>query len=483
MKNNKKDFIYNKHNKKDTRFNTKGNLYDRVKNILSWVLIGCVLLSLVGSILGTIAFSKDCKTAKADTVSELYSFEGSSMFFPVRSMRVRQYGINQSFRLYGVYNSWLDTYEEYSAPVALIPGYNDYLRMPFFSFVEQYNKLNVLNSAIKFEQVINDAGTRYISVTHTLLPSVGLIDPNSNGYYDSLYRIPLHGFYTNTSQDIVQLDSSQSTSFNVFSDMSYYFCYSTSGDLVSFPDSTTYTGYPCVALFRYKIVGSFNCNVQKVAVGSWTRNGSTGVNDDDIYVKSMILNRYDSLYYQANYFMDYNYIRYYDNNGNYFELSSPISGNKYFLDTSDSVLTGNLVFNDRIYYLLNGENGNISAEITEAIDNYKNSEQFYDDATSKFYNEWKNTFSNSSEFKDIARARYYSIWFGEGVSSANDYTFFSLVSAPVDAVLQGFFGNGSDDTGLLNFELLGINFKSLFSGLFTLAVILWIVKFVTQQKT
>lgn len=63
----------------------------------------------------------------------------------------------------------------------------------------------------------------------------------------------------------------------------------------------------------------------------------------------------------------------------------------------------------------------------------------------------------------------------DGIAQANDYSFLGLMSAVVDAPVQAF-------TGLLNFNILGFNMLSFFTGLLTLALILWIVSKVLGNK-
>lgn len=65
----------------------------------------------------------------------------------------------------------------------------------------------------------------------------------------------------------------------------------------------------------------------------------------------------------------------------------------------------------------------------------------------------------------------YSRGYNDGANSANNYTFFSLVSAVIDAPIQAFMG-------LFNFEILGINLAGFFTGLLTLAFIITIVRLI-----
>lgn len=59
--------------------------------------------------------------------------------------------------------------------------------------------------------------------------------------------------------------------------------------------------------------------------------------------------------------------------------------------------------------------------------------------------------------------------YNAGVDSANDYTFTGLIGAVIDVPVNAF-------VSLFNFEILGVNLSGFFLGLFTLAVIICIVK-------
>lgn len=116
---------------------------------------------------------------------------------------------------------------------------------------------------------------------------------------------------------------------------------------------------------------------------------------------------------------------------------------------------------------------------------------YADDFTSRYYYVSNNT---SNEYRD-GYAKGHSVGFSEGeisgysdghkageivgynngysagANAANKYTFFSLVSAVIDAPIQAFMG-------LFNFELLGINLAGFFTGLLTLAFIITIVRLI-----
>ena len=65
----------------------------------------------------------------------------------------------------------------------------------------------------------------------------------------------------------------------------------------------------------------------------------------------------------------------------------------------------------------------------------------------------------------------YSAGYSDGVNGANEYSFFHLISAVIDAPVQAFMG-------LFNFELLGVNLAGFFTGLLTVAFIITIVRMI-----
>ena len=63
----------------------------------------------------------------------------------------------------------------------------------------------------------------------------------------------------------------------------------------------------------------------------------------------------------------------------------------------------------------------------------------------------------------------YNNGYNAGSTSAGDYTFLSLLGSVVDAPIQAI-------SGLLNFNLLGFNMLSFFTGLITVALILFVIR-------
>lgn len=59
----------------------------------------------------------------------------------------------------------------------------------------------------------------------------------------------------------------------------------------------------------------------------------------------------------------------------------------------------------------------------------------------------------------------------QGLADASDYSFFSLLSAVIDVPIQAF-------TSLFNFDLLGINLANFFYAIFTVCVILAVIRLI-----
>lgn len=69
----------------------------------------------------------------------------------------------------------------------------------------------------------------------------------------------------------------------------------------------------------------------------------------------------------------------------------------------------------------------------------------------------------------------YGTGYNAGIENASNYTFLGMIGAVIDAPIKAF-------RGLFNFNILGVNLVSLITGLFTLCVIVCIVKLVLGGK-
>lgn len=79
-----------------------------------------------------------------------------------------------------------------------------------------------------------------------------------------------------------------------------------------------------------------------------------------------------------------------------------------------------------------------------------------------------------NEGYDIGEQAGYNNGYNEGVLDANQYSFLGLIGAVVDAPIQAF-------NGLLNFEILGFNMRDFYLGLFSVCIIVLIVRLVLNK--
>lgn len=162
----------------------------------------------------------------------------------------------------------------------------------------------------------------------------------------------------------------------------------------------------------------------------------------------------------------YNYLRYFDSNNNYLNISFPIfyltnnnnnfpilatsySNNLTFVESLTSILP--IVYNTRTYFL---------SALTENDINQSS----YDLGVSAGYIDgFKNGVNSVDTQSYIEQGKI--IGYNQGVESVQKYTFFSLISAAVDAPVKAF-------TGLFDYEILGTNVKTFILSLLTLAIVL-----------
>lgn len=113
--------------------------------------------------------------------------------------------------------------------------------------------------------------------------------------------------------------------------------------------------------------------------------------------------------------------------------------------------------------------------------------QGYDEAKNEWYPKGKDEGSQLgyAEGKQDGIAIGKGQGYEEGVRDANDYTFFSLVSSLFDAPIQVILGDYDASTGqrvggLLNFDLLGVNISSFLLAIFTICIIIAVIKLVMR---
>ncbi len=229
----------------------------------------------------------------------------------------------------------------------------------------------------------------------------------------------------------------QDISFNFINVYSFYFDEERTVQTLEVPFITVaYRPIYCYFLgnlVKYQLLFSvsenFNCNIVSVELGH------------DIHSS----NQY------------FNYVRYTDVNGGTFTVS-------FFVN--DLIIEEDLL-SYRIYYLDNPANFSDSESYNYGYkagytDGYRNG-----DSTGK-----ANGYASGY---NTGLTEGYNSGYNVGVSDSNQYSFYNLFGAVLDAPVKVF-------SGLFNFELLGINLLGLITGLFTLAVIIIIIKKVMGGK-
>ena len=510
MKNNK---IYSKPKNGFCGVQNTPSKKDKVKNIFSWLLIGILCLTMCGSLLGTIAFSKDCKTARADTLT--YTFNGSNMFFNSCRFSLSSWKVGASREVSTKYTftrekvlCYYPSYESYldlsTSPISYtIPAREtnpDYFYLPQIYYGSQNTMVaiamditrreegnNVVGFNItNFEMYGNPTGTDdtffcYVSpetlvgnwkgvnglMPNSQYPSSGMINNNAvnNGYF---FVAP-----------------------NEYNYYAFYSWNSKNAPLVSDATDSWQQVYLAALMRVYVSSPAFNARIQKIEVGSYLPSIENPLNNEVFY---HFVGTDTDGYYMGSVSTPYNYVRYYDEFNSYFEYAIPVVfGSNYSQKNHNSLL-----YENRTYYINNGSGSSgggsgsfmdydsfisyyqssPSFEIdarrafeNKWLTNYKNSTAFYSDAYNSFYQDFVSVFKSSVEYENILDLEFEDgrIY---GLSQSNNFNFTTMLSAAINAPLSAF-------KDMINFELLGVNLLGLFTGLFTVAFVLFVVRKLT----
>lgn len=181
---------------------------------------------------------------------------------------------------------------------------------------------------------------------------------------------------------------------------------------------------------------------------------ATIFNPNAIYLLNIGKGRNGQIYNNFGY---YNYFTYSDTNSAMLQLNVP-----FIYTNIPSTLDINSLFLDaRKYYLISN---------TQLSDS-----QYYNQGYSQGKSDGYNIGYNEGE--QVGYNNGYSVGenigfnngYEQGSEDSNQYSFMSLISATIDAPVKYF-------QSLFNFELLGVNLQGFLTGLFTLCVIVTIVK-------
>lgn len=342
------------------------------KTVAFWVLFVLIILWTVGSIFGTLSFfnvklNSNTYTANADSVVDVYAFEGNSLFFPTNYFEGnsiydgpgsnRPFFLKFDFRISFPYSNEGDLH-----PVVDIKSFTDAASVPMGALYADFE---------------------------TWCPSI------DNGYTRLDFLYPNFG---NT----------------------FYLKYQNLGG---------YTANYGYLSLRYE--EGFNGNVQRV----------------EYYAVDFT----DTVALPSGYYVFFYHLKLFDSNGKFLDFEFDSCYDPAYVSRQS------LNFDARTYYTLNSFTDN---------EHYQNG---YDFGYSKGKNDYIN--SGFEDGKDVGFDLGYERGKADGIASANDYTFLSLFSALIDAPIQAL-------SGLFNFNVMGINMFSLVSGLFTLFVVLIIVRLI-----
>lgn len=156
----------------------------------------------------------------------------------------------------------------------------------------------------------------------------------------------------------------------------------------------------------------------------------------------------------------YNRIRYYDSNNEYAEVN--IQANEGALDTYETWEGG---WEPRTYFLANPNEMN--QDLSYNMGYADGSANGFDIGYNQGYSEaFDGAFENG-------RTQGYAEGLNAGRLEKN--TFFALITALIDAPLQAIYN-------AFDFEILGMNLRDFFLGLLSVAIIIFVIRFVTGRK-
>lgn len=342
------------------------------KTVAFWVLFVLIILWTVGSIFGTLSFfnvklNSNTYTAKADSVTETYAYEGNSFYLPT--------------------NTYTGNY-----PYIGMGGTRPFLLQFDYRISFPYTEQGDISPILDFR-----------AYTDAAYPPLSGLTSDNETYYNSFDD----GYF--------RVDMLNSNSSNVI--------------YLQYKDIQGYTAKYGYLQVTYE--NGFNGSVQRIEFSSTDFTNSAALSN--------------------HYYVFFYYLKLFDNNNKYFQFEFTSTFNPLYVSRQA------LTFDTRTYYISNAFTDN---------QNYQNG---YDYG----YQQGKNDYTNSG-YQDGLKIGYnqgYNQGKTDGIASANDYTFLGLFSALIDAPIQAL-------SGLFNFNVMGINMFSLVSGLFTLFVVLIIVRLI-----
>lgn len=484
MKNNK---IYSKPKKGFCGAQNTPSKKDKVKNILSWLLIGILCLTVCGSLLGTIAFSKDCKTAKADGPTFLYE----NCLMPTNCYNVNAYGFyvnnstvqNNQTLIHGTYYNKTDKYSYANSPYSI---YSRSSVQPLYTVGRQYLLLqNLISTDIAIKRIDESVYGEHIELTFDIFNYTGNVLSGERlygiGETNGIYSLNKAVFWVDLNSSSINTPSSTLIRIG---DTGYSYAYFNSyGSFTSIDsNSNTYVDtnklYVDLCLRFYLSSYEFSSSIAKIEKGSYTKSTAPSP------FQEVIVSWSTGEQFLSSSYIAYNYLRFYDVNNNYLEIAFPAISDTPLLFYPNTIEYTSLNIDTNASY----ERGKV-----DGVSEYIGSQKMELDARSLFWQKWLTDYKLSDSFYRDAYANFYSNFIVEykktpeyenaidyafedgriqGLTDSNNYNFTTMLSAAINAPLSAF-------KDMINFELLGVNLLGLFTGLFTVAFVLFVVRKLT----
>ena len=392
------------------------------KRISAIILLVFFSFCAIGSSFGIASFfgCQGVKEVSADSVNLIYDFKGSNIYH-------RTLGINPHAKFDPVGSTTYLSNFRFS-----LRGYND-----------------VEENSYKTEIVFT---TGYVQGDDDPYIIFGGPDPSP----PVLERLPKDGSWTITQE--------KPTNDSFYDERFYnadFFCQQ---DTYDGPNDYNPSDAPFKCYFHMTVAYSnqsyFDANVVKVEFGHIKFNDRMDYEDYFYFTdtsEEVCLSWYN---YKIN------YMRYYDNDGDYIEFQFPLYCGQKF--------DAQYLYDYRVYYLEPTDGVSSSDAYLQGVN--KGYEQGKKDGLNEGYNKGYN----------YGKQDWYWAGYHEGLANNSDYTFVGLLGAAIDAPIIALFGdtvidaNGKTvrENGLLNFELLGMNLSAFLGGLLMASLVIAVIKLV-----
>lgn len=386
-----------------------------------WVVLALMVFWTVASVFGVLSFAG----VKADSVINSYTYQGSNIIIPTTPRYFDGSGL-QSYDSTKHYN-----YALFDFKINLTRANTQ--AIPPESELNKYQISYAFNSYFT---------SQYSEYDEDVMPLGQSYYKQSNLFvYDSLSPIPertgagSHYLYYFMVRKPVWVSNYKTVNLD------------------------NYLLTPQLLMYMYCSSPNFTANIVKVVLDSYVIS-TTDYNS--LYPSQPIYT--DSIY---NNNIAFNTLTYYDNTGNYlqFEFPSPTTAILGDPDIPNSIIkNGFVLLQNRVYYTDNylgsdvAYNDGKQAGIIQGIEEGKQSA----------LEEWE---QERETIRESAYNNGYSNGLSAGRADANEYSFLGLMSSVIDAPLNAF-------RQMFNFELFGVNMSSFYLSLFTVCIIIIILRLI-----